>query len=182
MMSGEQNSCFHDLLVVIVYFRFYQQYLDHLAQMEAAASNTDTVRKYAEGYEDFLQSPLQPLMDNLDSGTYEVFEKDPIKYSEYQRAIHDALRDRVTDEEVANGKEVVIMVLGAGRGPLVRASLKAANISGRKVRVFAVEKNSNAIVTLLAQKEEEWGDRVEVVSGKDLTFDKPGKSLKWLIL
>ena len=24
------------------------------------------------GYEDFLQSPLQPLMDNLESSTYEV--------------------------------------------------------------------------------------------------------------
>ncbi len=59
------------------------------------------------------------------------------------------------------------MVLGAGRGPLVRASLAAANLSGRKVRIFAVEKNTNAIVTLLTQKEEEWGDKVEVISGKN---------------
>lgn len=28
---------------------------------------------------------LQPLMDNLESQTYEVFEKDPIKYSQYQQ-------------------------------------------------------------------------------------------------
>lgn len=28
---------------------------------------------------------LQPLMDNLESGTYEVFEKDPVKYSQYQK-------------------------------------------------------------------------------------------------
>lgn len=27
----------------------------------------------------------QPLMDNLESQTYEVFEKDPIKYSQYQQ-------------------------------------------------------------------------------------------------
>jgi hypothetical protein len=27
---------------------------------------------------------LQPLMDNLQSPTYEVFEKDPVKYSQYQ--------------------------------------------------------------------------------------------------
>ena len=59
------------------------------------------------------------------------------------------------------------MVLGAGRGPLVRASLAAANLSGSKVRIFAVEKNTNAIVTLLTQKEEEWGDKVEVISGKN---------------
>lgn len=28
---------------------------------------------------------LQPLMDNLESQTYEVFEKDPFKYSQYQK-------------------------------------------------------------------------------------------------
>lgn len=39
------------------------------------------------------------------------------------------------------------MVVGAGRGPLVRASLTAAEESGRKVRVYAVEKNPNAVVT-----------------------------------
>lgn len=50
---------------------------------------------YARGYEDYLQSPLQPLMDNLESQTYEVFEKDPVKYTEYQRAIYTAMLDTV---------------------------------------------------------------------------------------
>lgn len=27
---------------------------------------------------------MQPLMDNLDSYTYEVFEKDPVKYHKYE--------------------------------------------------------------------------------------------------
>ena len=40
-----------------------------------------------------------------------------------------------------------IMVLGAGRGPLVTASIKAAEEANRKIKVFAVEKNPNAIVT-----------------------------------
>lgn len=143
--------------------RFHQQYLDHLVQTQEA-SVVDPVKQYAQGYEDYLQSPLQPLMDNLESGTYEVFEKDPVKYSEYQRAIHMALLDRVTDEE-AKTKTIVVMVLGAGRGPLVRASLKAAEMGGRKVKVYAVEKNTNAVVTLLTQKEEQWGDQVDVISG-----------------
>ena len=39
------------------------------------------------------------------------------------------------------------MVLGAGRGPLVTASIKAASESGRKIKIYAVEKNPNAIVT-----------------------------------
>lgn len=29
-------------------------------------------------------------MDNLESQTYEVFEKDPIKYSQYQQVREDA--------------------------------------------------------------------------------------------
>lgn len=33
-------------------------------------------------------------------------------------------------------------------GPLVRASLKAASTSDRQVRVYAVEKNPNAVITL----------------------------------
>ena len=39
-------------------------------------------------------------------------------------------------------------VVGAGRGPLVRASLAAAARAGRRLRVYAVEKNPNAVVTL----------------------------------
>lgn len=77
--------------------------------------NSLQVRNYAQGFEDFLQNPLQPLMDNLESTTYEVFEKDPVKYTEYENAIASALKDRVTDEE-AQTKTVVLMVLGAGRG------------------------------------------------------------------
>lgn len=39
------------------------------------------------------------------------------------------------------------MVVGAGRGPLVNAALNAAKRADRQVRVYAVEKNPNAIVT-----------------------------------
>ena len=41
----------------------------------------------------------------------------------------------------------VIMVVGAGRGPLVDAALKAAHAVERNIRVYAVEKNPGAIVT-----------------------------------
>ncbi|MCI34887.1 protein arginine N-methyltransferase 1.5-like, partial [Trifolium medium] len=32
--------------------------------------------RFELGYRDYLQSPLQPLMDNLEARTYETFEKD----------------------------------------------------------------------------------------------------------
>lgn len=38
-------------------------------------------------------------MDNLESQTYEVFEKDPIKYSLYQQAVYFALLDKVPETE-----------------------------------------------------------------------------------
>jgi protein arginine N-methyltransferase 5 len=41
------------------------------------------LEKYEKPYWDYLQAPLQPLMDNLESQTYETFEKDPVKYSQY---------------------------------------------------------------------------------------------------
>lgn len=50
------------------------------------------MEKFARGYEDYLQCPLQPLMDNLESQTYEIFEKDPVKYREYQNAIYEAIK------------------------------------------------------------------------------------------
>ena len=41
----------------------------------------------------------------------------------------------------------VVMVVGAGRGPLVSASITAAARADRRVKVYAVEKNANAVVT-----------------------------------
>ena len=44
----------------------------------------------------------------------------------------------------------VLMVLGAGRGPLVNASLRAAKQADRRIKLYAVEKNPNAVVTWVA--------------------------------
>jgi protein arginine N-methyltransferase 5 len=40
--------------------------------------------EYTQGYSDYLQAPLQPLMDDLGSATYDVFERDPVKYRQYE--------------------------------------------------------------------------------------------------
>ena len=41
----------------------------------------------------------------------------------------------------------VVTVVGAGRGPLVDCTLRAMKRSGRRARVYAVEKNVSAYVT-----------------------------------
>ena len=43
------------------------------------------------------------------------------------------------------------MVVGAGRGPLVDASLRAALSVDRRVMIYAVEKNPGAVVTYVGQ-------------------------------
>ncbi|KAJ3148812.1 hypothetical protein HK101_002118 [Irineochytrium annulatum] len=146
----------------------YRQYLQHLHKSRPEADDVD---KFASGYHDYLQSPLQPLMDNLESATYEIFEKDPVKYREYERAIGLALADRhgVTSN-------CIIMVVGAGRGPLVDCTLRAADATGRRVTVYAVEKNPNAIVILNSKKASSWGDRVTVFHADMRYWEAPEKA------
>ncbi|KAG1667595.1 Protein arginine N-methyltransferase 5 [Nymphon striatum] len=116
-----------------------------------------------------------PLMDNLESQTYEIFERDPIKYTEYQRAICKALISKVPESDIEN-KTLIVMVLGAGRGPLVTASLQAAKLTERKIFVYAIEKNPNAVVTLQTLKTEEWHDQVTVVSTDMREWNPPEKA------
>lgn len=40
----------------------------------------------------------------------------------------------------------VVMVVGAGRGPIVRAAIRAAKKAKKKIKLYALEKNPNALV------------------------------------
>lgn len=63
-------------------------------------------------------------------------------------------------------EEIVVMYFGAGRGPLIRKGLKAAERADVKVRVIALDKNPNAIVTLRNMiVEENLQDRVTLFAG-----------------
>ncbi|QRW04066.1 protein arginine N-methyltransferase 5 [Ceratobasidium sp. AG-Ba] len=66
----------------------HQNYIKKTSPTAVAREAADglTVESFGRGYEDYLQAPLQPLMDNLASMTYEIFEKDPVKYRQYEQA------------------------------------------------------------------------------------------------
>ncbi|MBI2373994.1 MAG: hypothetical protein HYV07_08350 [Deltaproteobacteria bacterium] len=115
-----------------------------------------------------LITAAQPLRDHLDSQTYEHFELGTEKYTTYLFAIRAALAHLALDE--AN-----VVVAGAGRGPLVEATLTASNDLGRRVRITAVEKNPNAAVTLRQRLRAEWGPRVSFFEGDMRSFlpDRP---------
>jgi len=72
----------------------YVQYVRHLDKTSPAlvqAKTTGTVENFAWGYQDYLQAPLQPLMDNLQSITYQTFEQDPVKYQKYEEVSGDLI-------------------------------------------------------------------------------------------
>lgn len=117
-------------------------------------------------YNDILQAPLQPLKENLDSQTYEVFELDTVKYSSYEAAITLALMDLLNERENCNNTErISLLVVGAGRGPLVDAALRAANSMDMldDIDFFALEKNPHAILTLYSLKADVWKDLVSII-------------------
>ncbi|XP_057434586.1 protein arginine N-methyltransferase 1.5 [Lotus japonicus] len=173
--SADAND-FHNRSVEGSQRHSLRPYLDYVAYLYQKMEPLPEQERFELGYRDFLQSPLQPLMDNLEAQTYETFEKDAVKYIQYERAVSKALLDRIPDEE-ASVKTVVLMVVGAGRGPLVRASLQAAEETGRKLKVYAVEKNPNAVVTLHALiKMEGWEDMVTIVSCDMRYWNAPEKA------
>eukprot|EP00899_Mesostigma_viride_P006648 jgi/Mesvir1/15985/Mv08291-RA.3 len=156
--------------------RPYLEYVSYLYRRAPPPTDQDI---FEVGYRDYLQAPLQPLMDHLESQTYETFEKDWTKYAVYQQAVYRALMDRVAAGVAggSGGGSTVLMVVGAGRGPLVRASLRAAADAGASIRVYAVEKNPNAVITLQSLAEHEgWGDAVTIVSGDMRLWEAPEKA------
>jgi protein arginine N-methyltransferase 5 len=74
-------------------------------------------------------------------------EQDPVKYDLYEKAISKALFDKRINSSRAEIL-ITVLVVGAGRGPLVQATLNASIISCTSVKIFAVDKNFNAVVTL----------------------------------
>lgn len=169
--------------------KLYLEYLRHLRTREEVTNVIDTEEANMEdGYLDHLQSALQPLGDNLEFSTYEVFEKDPVKYARYQHAVELALMDKIQLGHLRSNPiredsnqvifHVTIFVVGAGRGPLVNSSLKAVervntgngHILGKvstfviQPNIVAVEKNPSAILYLnsLKRHDPRWSN-VEVI-------------------
>ncbi|KAI9832296.1 MAG: hypothetical protein M1819_004474 [Sarea resinae] len=147
-------------------------YIRHLQRNQPPRS---TIERFGSGYQDYLQAPLQPLTDNLESITYEVFEKDPVKYDWYERAIARALSDWAQQGKATSRPDgkVVVAVVGAGRGPLVTRALKASASTGVEIDMWAVEKNPNAYVLLQRHNLQDWNSQVTVVKSDMRSWKGP---------
>ncbi|EXJ84656.1 protein arginine N-methyltransferase 5 [Capronia epimyces CBS 606.96] len=140
-------------------------HLSYMRNLQTKQPEQNTLDRFGAGYQDYLQTPLQPLTVNLESITYEVFEKDPIKYAWYERAIARALHDWIEQGKPTSNPDgrVVVAVVGAGRGPLVTRALKASEDVGVEIDMWALEKNPNAFVLLQRHNETLWKNRVNLV-------------------
>ncbi|CAB9518345.1 arginine N-methyltransferase 5 [Seminavis robusta] len=188
----------------------YLQYIHHIRQRQECIQALDSsVAQQEFPYLDSLQRPLQPLADHLEFQMYETFEKDPVKYVQYRsamlRAIDTVLQSRkrqrqqqqdamMTSSTTTNDQQqqqqqpidnhVVVFVAGAGRGPLVTATLEAFEFVSKQFRqqnasifdamvledsnsndnkllipslsVYAIEKNPSAIIYLNSKVHHEW--------------------------
>lgn len=153
-------------------------HLSYLRYLQRNQPPKTQLERFGGGFQDYLQSPLQPLTDNLESITYEVFEKDPIKYAWYEQAVAQALRDWKAQKKTTSSEDgaVVIAVVGSGRGPLVTRALNASQSTGIPVRVYAIEKNPNAYVLLCRHNKQTWGGRVTVVKTDMRAWKGPTQS------
>eukprot|EP00927_Polykrikos_kofoidii_P033018 TRINITY_DN27973_c0_g1_i1.p1 TRINITY_DN27973_c0_g1~~TRINITY_DN27973_c0_g1_i1.p1 ORF type:complete len:614 (-),score=97.76 TRINITY_DN27973_c0_g1_i1:78-1919(-) len=141
------------------------KYLNYVARLYQSRSALTAQEQFELPYHDYLQAALQPLQDDLDSQTYETFEKDPVKYIRYEDAIFRCFQDKLR----AGDRTLAAIVVGAGRGPLVVAVRSAAKRNKADVRIWAVEKNPNAIFTLQHRSKLENWTNVEIV-GEDMRF------------
>ena len=165
-------------------------HLNYLRNLQRRQPPRTMLERFGAGYQDYLQAPLQPLTDNLESYTYEVFEKDPIKYDKYLVAIQRALIDWRDQGKRASGSSgrIVVAVVGAGRGPLVTRALQASESTSIPIEIWAIEKNHNAFVLLQRHNEEIWGNRVNLVQSdmrswkgplREAVLRRPGYTGDW---
>lgn len=143
-----------------------EKYLHYVARLFQDKPALTAQEDFELPYHDYLQAPLQPLQDDLESQTYETFEKDPVKYVQYEEAIFRCLQRKA---QAGKTQPLAAIVVGAGRGPLVVAVRSAAQRAKCDVHVWAVEKNSNAIITLRHRSRLEGWTNVEIV-GQDMRF------------
>ncbi|KAL8831835.1 MAG: hypothetical protein Q9170_005131 [Blastenia crenularia] len=144
----------------------------HLQQKHRPFTDSE---KYHASFQDWLQGPLQPLADNLESVTYETFEQDAIKYDLYEQAIREALIHWSLQKKSVSSPNghIVLAVVGAGRGPLVTRALKASKDTKIPIEIWAVEKNPNAYVLLQRHNDLTWNNQVHLVQSDMRTWAGP---------
>ncbi|CAR27455.1 hypothetical protein ZYGR_0I07300 [Zygosaccharomyces rouxii] len=112
-----------------------------------------------------LMPPLKPHSESLSNQVYSVFEKDTVKYDSYHAAIQEALKDLLTTHRFDQDSPLIILVAGAGRGPLVDRTVQVVKNFNiwNQVQLIALEKNAQACLYLQKRNYDFWDNRVKIV-------------------
>ncbi|SCV04492.1 LANO_0G10528g1_1 [Lachancea nothofagi CBS 11611] len=114
-----------------------------------------------------VMPPLDPYSTDISNAVYHTFEQDKTKYELYGQAITRALKSiqmNRTASIIKGSSPLIILVAGAGRGPLVDETYKAVSeLKISNYQIIALEKSSRAVLYLQKRKYEYWKDSVEIV-------------------
>ncbi|KAI6201221.1 hypothetical protein M3Y96_00818600 [Aphelenchoides besseyi] len=120
-------------------------------------------------FEKQIQRPLQPAENILSTAVYSTFEKHTGKYALYESAIFQASIDLYEDKICNTFKPLVVLIVGAGRGGIISAALRAEehvnkirNVKTKSWTIIAVERNPFAVLTL-EHMNQRWNNRVQIV-------------------
>ncbi|KAK2399094.1 protein arginine N-methyltransferase 1.5 [Trifolium repens] len=155
----------------------YIDYLRSLYQQGGPLSSPLSMQEQLKlAVRDVIQSTSQPFKEILESVFYLQQESDEKMYMMYKSAICQALLDRVPDEK-ASVITIVLVVVGAGHGALVETSLQAAKETGRKLKVYAVEKNPSPLPYLYKKcNKKDWKDIVTLAQTDVRYWNAPEKA------
>lgn len=149
----------------------------------AGGEGLSSLRDLFAASEDVLQVPLEPLAHHMENAVYHTFERDRPKYNTYRVAVEAFLRDYSSNASSCGG-DVVVMVLGGGRGPLATEVLAAATNTNSMVHVVIVEKNPSAVAHMLLklQYDAMWRTMVETVGHSITVLEGDGRDVTSLTL
>ncbi|QID84308.1 histone synthetic lethal [Saccharomyces pastorianus] len=146
----------------------YLEYVNFLLKKGDKALNFKGNRQLMLQEESRIMPPLKPHSDTLLNSTYLTFEKDLVKYDLYESAILEALQD--LSSRATFKRPLVVLVAGAGRGPLVDRTFKTLSMLSleNRVSIIAIEKNPQAYLYLQKRNFDYWDNKVELIK-EDMT-------------
>lgn len=151
----------------------------YLEEIQSKQPPRDSLEENAieYGWCDRPHRTLRITTENLRSWNYSEYERDPVKYDLYTIATAKALRNwKEQSKRSSDHKgQTVLLIAGAGRGPLVSFALKAAASENVSVDIWAIERNPDVYATLQRRNLKKWGGVVKVVYRDMRNWEGPCK-------
>ncbi|KAA8498345.1 Protein arginine N-methyltransferase 5 [Porphyridium purpureum] len=138
--------------------KLYVQYLAHLFGKQPPEGDAEQIR---EIFHDYLQPLGKPFRTNLEAQRFDFQEADAVKFGKYA----DAIKLYLSEHRAADQTVMVIVVLGGGRGGMVRVVNECLTEYERKAKIIVLERNSNTLVSLQNMKVELGWTNVNIVYG-----------------